>query len=64
MNETVRRANFALFRQMIAGEQDEVRRHALERELDEEEARFEAALVIFAPLVPQQPGQGRRIRRP
>ena len=44
MNETVRRANFALFRQMIAGEQDEVRRHALERELDEEEARFEAAL--------------------
>lgn len=44
MNENVRRANFALFRQMIAGEEDEVRRRILEQALDDEEARFEAQL--------------------
>ena len=44
MNEKVRRANFALFRQMIAGEEDEVRRRTLEQALNEEEARFETSL--------------------
>ena len=44
MNETVRRANFALFREIIAQEPDQTRREMLERELDLEEARFEASL--------------------
>ena len=45
MDEWIQRANLAVFRQLIAAEEDEARRHEIERLLDEQEARIESAMA-------------------
>jgi hypothetical protein len=44
MDEWIQRANLAVFRQLIAAEEDEARRQELEQVVNEEEARLEQAI--------------------
>ena len=41
MNEWIQRSNLAIFRRLIAAEEDGARRQEIEQILDEEEARLE-----------------------
>jgi len=44
MNEWTQRANLAVFRQLIAAEEDEARRQELEQAINDEEARLERSI--------------------